>query len=525
MENGRAPKLKENRDHDSPTVDRLNRDLKTLAAGAGTALFGGAFGKGLFFLSQVLLARTLGIEAFGLYGLGLAALRISETVARLGLNTGGMRFVSVYYNSHNKRALKGVLVSTIIVTFASGLFFGSLAYLLANHIASHLFHRPDLSNTLKLFALSTPLVAGMTVVDSLMQGFRTLKYTVFVRDLVQPLSHLILIGIACAADLGLQAYILAFATSHLLAFAVGLACTRRLFPGLTDGTITPTFEIKRLLIYSLPLLFLSLIQYLLAWIDTLMLGIFGSVGGVGVYRAASQLPMMMSLFLMASNSIYAPVAAALAESNELYRLERTLKTTTRWVTNAAIPLFLVLAFASRDLMYLFGEEYVEIGRNVMLILASGQLVNCMAGGVGFTLTMSRRQNFVLINSLVVLLISVGMNYLLIPKYGPVGAAISQAAALSLMNVLALVEVYATFKFHPIDPSLGRLLIPTSTCIILISLFSRYVELANPLLRSGAMATLVLSCFGAYTALNAAEEDRYVLSQIKAFLKKRTQRLP
>jgi O-antigen/teichoic acid export membrane protein len=70
-------------------------DIKKVAKGAGTSLIGSSIGRGLFFLSQVIIARILGVEAFGLYVLGFSAIKICEIIARFGLNTGGMRFVSV----------------------------------------------------------------------------------------------------------------------------------------------------------------------------------------------------------------------------------------------------------------------------------------------------------------------------------------------------------------------------------------------------------------------------------------------
>jgi O-antigen/teichoic acid export membrane protein len=49
-------------------------DVKKVAKGTGITLIGGSVGRGIFFLSQVMIARLLGVEAFGLYALGFAAI-------------------------------------------------------------------------------------------------------------------------------------------------------------------------------------------------------------------------------------------------------------------------------------------------------------------------------------------------------------------------------------------------------------------------------------------------------------------
>ena len=64
------------------------KDLKKVARGAWTTLLGASIGKGLFFLSHLLVARHLGPEAFGLYALGFAAIRVLEIFSRLGLSAG-----------------------------------------------------------------------------------------------------------------------------------------------------------------------------------------------------------------------------------------------------------------------------------------------------------------------------------------------------------------------------------------------------------------------------------------------------
>ena len=50
----------------------------------------------------------------------------------------------------------------------------------------------------------------------------------------------------------------------------------------------------------------SSILLLLAWVDTIMIGIFKTEGDVGIYNVALKLVMITGLFLDAVNSILAP---------------------------------------------------------------------------------------------------------------------------------------------------------------------------------------------------------------------------
>ena len=50
-----------------------------------------------------------------------------------------------------------------------------------------------------------------------------------------------------------------------------------------------------------------------------MTGFLGSTRDVGIYRAASQVPLAMTMFLVASNSIYGPVVADLYQKKAMRR--------------------------------------------------------------------------------------------------------------------------------------------------------------------------------------------------------------
>src|SRR3989304_5040762 len=122
-------------------------DIKKVAKGTGTTLIGSIVGGGFNFLSQIMIARVLGVEAFGLYALGYAAVRICEIIAKLGLDTGGMRFVSIY-KSENPSKLKGVLISSTGISLLSGTLIGLILYLSSGEISQKIFRKPEITETL-----------------------------------------------------------------------------------------------------------------------------------------------------------------------------------------------------------------------------------------------------------------------------------------------------------------------------------------------------------------------------------------
>jgi O-antigen/teichoic acid export membrane protein len=81
-----------------------------------------------------------------------------------------------------------------------------------------------------------------------------------------------------------------------------------------------------------------------------------------------------------------------------------------------------------------------MARPALLILAGGQLINALAGSVGLLMAMTGHQ----VESSIVLAVSaglnVGLNYLLIPRYGLVGAALATGISTVVWNVTLAVRV-------------------------------------------------------------------------------------
>ena len=80
----------------------------------------------------------------------------------------------------------------------------------------------------------------------------------------------------------------------------------------------------------------------------------------------------------------------------------------------------------------------------LVILAIGQLTNAFAGPVMNILNMTGYEKSARNTMMVIVVLNILMNYVLIPYYGPLGAAISTTSTMVGWNVWAAILVY---KFH------------------------------------------------------------------------------
>jgi O-antigen/teichoic acid export membrane protein len=147
-----------------------------------------------------------------------------------------------------------------------------------------------------------------------------------------------------------------------------------------------------------------------------------------------------------SQSVQPRLAEALAvgdrdTANHLYQ------TATGWLVLVTWPIsFCVILFAPVYLG-LFGGDYRR-GADVVVVLACAMLVATGCGMVDMVLAMAGRTSWNLVNVLIALGVTVGLDVLLIPRYGALGAAIGLACAMVANNVLPLVQIGRVARLHP-----------------------------------------------------------------------------
>jgi O-antigen/teichoic acid export membrane protein len=84
----------------------------------------------------------------------------------------------------------------------------------------------------------------------------------------------------------------------------------------------------------------------------------------------------------------------------------------------------------------------------VVVLACAMLVATGCGMVDMVLAMAGRTSWNLVNVLVALGVTIGLDVLLIPRYGALGAAIGLACAMVANNLLPLIQVGRVARLHP-----------------------------------------------------------------------------
>jgi O-antigen/teichoic acid export membrane protein len=492
------------------SVRSESEELRTIARGAGISFVGYLSIIGLNLVFQLLLTRTLGAANVGILALALSIADTAAIIAMLGLQSGVLRFIALYAGQEDRAHTAGAILAGLRIVGAVSLVAAALLFGSADLIAVRVFDKPALGPVLRLLALSMPFSAILSLLLSVTQGLKRVEYRAVIEQMVMPLLKigglLVVVYAIGRSTLGVAyVIVMTFIVGTILA-TIGVWW---LYP-LRGQKEQPILDTRAMLAFSWPLLLTALIDR--AWLEThtLMLGALAASDQVGIYYVGLRTTILLTVFLTAFSTIFAPIMAELYARHEQERLGSLLKTVTKWGFSLCLPVFLLLFFFSQEVMLVFGPEF-GMGAVVLRILALSQLFNVATGPVGWLLTMSGHPGFNLLNALLILGLSLALAFLLIPRYGIIGAAVGSALSTFLVNLLRLIEVYAILRIHPYNLSYLKPIAAGCLSAITAMGLSFLMSDLPPVGRVTLSALILLLTYGAaLLVLRLDAEDRVII---------------
>ncbi|WP_313692313.1 flippase [Halorarum halobium] len=422
------------------TYFRLMR--KSFLQVASIAFIGGLVGRGLRYFLNVIIARSLGPEALGVFAFGIVVMKASAVAARVGLNNAAQKFIPIYLMEDDDSKLLGTVILCLIIPLILGVILAIIIYVAEGYV--NRITGESFTSVTQVFLLGIPMFAVMTVGMSATKGFQETKYAVLIRDLGQSGLAVLMAVIGGYVFADIRVIVLGYLGSLL--FGILLVVLSLWRQGGIQW-IRPEFEGRRLIMYATPLTIVAITQYFISWTDILMLGFLVPASELGWYQAAFQTSVMLTIVLNAANSIFPALTSDLHSRGQHERLRRIHDVVTKWVTYLTVLGAVFILFYAGDILTLFGASTPE-ARISLRILAIGQAIVAVTGPVGFLLLMTGYERLDAANTVIVAFTNVILNYFLIRQFGVVGAALATSSALALLNLLRLGEVWWSLNQNP-----------------------------------------------------------------------------
>lgn len=420
-----------------PLLGHLDRHMQEVLSKGFLVSILRVAARGLGFLFSVVIARLFGAEGTGLYYLALAVAMVAMVIGRLGLDNVIVRFVASNATQKNWPQVAGVYRQSMWLSGSLSFFVAVFIFITAPWVANVIFSNPDLTAFLRIMSFGIApgalvilhaqalMAVGRPAIAAVVQATGISFLNIL---LIYPLSHLFsLRGLAAT-----------YAITQVALLLVGWLLWRHVVPQIRG--VRGRFDHRVLIRTALPLLWVASANLIMQWTDTFMLGIWTTPEDVGIYGVVVRTATLTSFILIAVNSVVAPKFAAMYAERDSLALGRLARDVSRLASLLGLPFLAVLTVFSQQVLSVFGPEFI-VGAAALIILSIGQFINVATGSVGYLLMMTGHEKAMQHITIGAALLNILLNVLLIPILGILGAAISTASSLALMNIVGAILVH------------------------------------------------------------------------------------
>ena len=451
-------------EHDTPTgpiAAATAPDPADLSAssrhvrGSSLLLLGRIIAMTTNFVVQVLIVRYLSTTAFGAFAYALSLVTLGETLVTLGVHRAVARFLPIYQAREEWPKLFGTIALVVGTILSLGLVLTILVVGLAGTVGPSLVDDELAVSLLVILVVLAPIQAADTMFANTLAVFASPR-AIFVRRFVlSPVLRLVVVGLLVFGRFDVQF----LAVGYVVTGAIGVVVyAYLLIRVLSQQGLLRHLDVRRLHLptremftYSIPLLSTDLVFLLMNTTDAVLLAAYHGVDEVGAWRVVQPLGGLNQLVLSSFALLFVPAASRLFVRGAIQEMRGLYWQTAIWMAVSTFPIFLVtFALAEPVTVALYEERYASAGVYLSL-LAIGRYVDVVLGFNGLTLSVFGNVRVLVAVNLFAAAANLGLNLLLIPRYGALGAAVGTATTLVLYNIAKQVAMARSTALPAFEP--------------------------------------------------------------------------
>ncbi len=420
------------------------------------------------YVVQSAVGRILGPADYGRYGIIVTLTTMIIILIGNGIPTAMSKYLAEIIESDPAQILgikrKAIRLQVILMSIVTVVFF------LASPLIAWLLHDPSLTPLFRLSSLIIPAFAAASFYFYYYTGLHFFRLQAILKT-TRGLARIVFI-IGLAYFFGVEGAVSGYIAAPLFIFAVALTCdifvTHKYFPATKAGGAKPIeFSGKKILLYAWPLTLFLLFYELITTIDLYLVKVLlRSDYQAGLYNAAITVGRIPYYLFYALTIIILPAISKTTAERNREETENIVNKSMRLLVLLLFPMvILLIAYAPQTIDFIYGAKYA----------AAAVPMRVFSLGVGF-LTVFYVLSFALNGAGLVkipmklafygLIGSVALNFLLIPRFGLVGAATATTIASFVLMALILIATKRHFKVSVSSRTVFRSLLASALVFLL-----------------------------------------------------------
>jgi O-antigen/teichoic acid export membrane protein len=378
----------------NPTRSLVERLLRS---DVGLRLARGALWNGLSAVSTravsmiatILVARYLGKEQFGEFGMINTTIGMFLTVAGFGIGTAATKYVAGL-RGHDPERVGRIIGLSNLFTILSGLFLSAILFFAAPLVAAHTIAAPHLTSQLRIGALGLLLGAVNSAQIGTLTGFEAFQTNAWIAIMVSVLtSAATVVG---AWIWGLSGAVLGMVAPLGIALTLnGLAMRRHSEKyGVRIDYRSSLGELRILWVFCVPAFLSGFMTGPVLWVCMAMIAnIPKGYAELGLFNAANQWYAGMLFIPGVINSGILPIISERLGAGGAHQTRKILKFTLLAIAMTVIPLGILLSTYSTGIMRLYGPQYTG-SEHILILCIITAILAALAAPPGAVLAASDR---------------------------------------------------------------------------------------------------------------------------------------
>jgi O-antigen/teichoic acid export membrane protein len=472
-------------------------DVRRIARAGALNLIGAAVSVVATVGLTVVVTRNASKDVAGAYFTLTSIFLILAGAARLGADTGTVYALA----QHRARGEVGRVRATIRVAYgptavASVVLLG-VAWFTAPWLARELFNAESGAavTAIRVFALCLPFAVIGLVAQAAARGLGSTRPYVMMERVARPSLQLIGAAIVVAV-LGSTAWV-GLAASYSVPYILTAAIAVPWFTTLRKRTERKSGQLPLAATradwtsfwsFSAPRAGTGLLSLALQRLDVIIVAALRGAADAALYTAATRFLVVGQTAANALSMAVQHRFSAMLSTDRKDDANRLYQMTTTWLILMTWPFYLTWVVLAPQLMRVFGDGYASAA-TVGVVLGLTMLIATGCGMVSMVLEMAGNTGITFLQTGFALAVDIGLDLILVPHLGPLGAAIGWSAAILANNLLPLLTLYRRYGFFPIGRAGLTAIGVAVVCFVAVPL------LAKAVFGGGAVVALVAFVVG------------------------------
>jgi O-antigen/teichoic acid export membrane protein len=402
---------------------------KVSAKGSFHLLWGLVISTVISSIATIFVARLLGSDLYGLYGIVMISPALIGVFRDWGINSAMVRYAAQFRSEDRESEVRNVLISGVFFEVAVGMGLSAISFGLSGYLATEVFHRPEIASLIQIASISILAGGLINAASAAFIGIEKMELNsimLICQSIIKTALMITLVIFGLGSSGAVLGYTVAMVISGLIGVALVWTQYKNL-PKLSNVKLEIKAYTKSMLTYGVPLSLSTIVSGFQGQYYAFLLPIFYVTDNtaIGNYGIASTFVILISFFATPITTMLFPAFSKLNPQNDKQTLQNVFQFSVKYASLIVVPVAaLVMCLAEPAVSTLFGQTYASAPLFLALLALTYVYTAFGSLSMGNFISSQGKTTFILYLTLISATIGLPTGYILIMQFGVIGLIVT-----------------------------------------------------------------------------------------------------